>query len=86
MRACGRAVALDARAQAWVGWGLVVTAWGNIVASLIGPVFGARGLEFGGSVADNLMYLLFVAAIVAVMVAMTLVARGAFAARDGRRP
>src|SRR5262245_61606363 len=78
--AAGRRVTLGARAQAWVGWGLIVTAWGNIVASVIGPVFGARGLEFGDGVANSLMYLLFVVAIVAVMVAMTLVARGAFAA------
>ena len=47
---------------------------------MIGPVFGARGLEFGDGVANSLMYLLFVVAIVAVMVAMALVARGAFAA------
>ena len=85
--AAGRRIALGARAEAWVGWGLIVTAWGNIVAAVIGPVFGARGLEFGDGVANSLMYLLFVVAIVAVMVAMTLVARGAFAAaRHAGRP
>jgi hypothetical protein len=78
--AAGRRIALGARAQAWVGWGLIVTAWGNIIASVIGPLFGVRGLEFGDGVANSLMYLLFVVAIVAVMVAMVLVARGAFAA------
>ena len=78
--AAGRWIALGARAQAWVGWGLIVTAWGNIVASMIGPVFNVRGLEFGGGVANSLMYVLFVVAIVAVMIAMTLVARGAFVA------
>ena len=60
-----------------VAWSLVVTAWGNIVASVIGPIFGGRGLEFGGGVANSLMYLLFVAAIVAVVVAVALVFRGA---------
>ena len=29
-----------------VAWGLIVTAWGNIVASIIGPMFGGRGLAF----------------------------------------
>lgn len=85
--AAGPRIALGARAETWVGWGLIVTAWGNIVASLIGPVFGVRGLEFGDGIANSLMYVLFVVAIVAVMVAMTLVARGAFAAarQAGRR-
>ena len=85
--AAGRRIVLGARAQAWVAWGLIVTAWGNIVASVIGPIFGVRGLELGDGLANSLMYLLFVVAIVAVMVAMSLVARGAFAAaRDGGRP
>jgi hypothetical protein len=54
-----------------------VTAWGNVVASVIGPLSGGRGLEFGGGVANSVMYLLFVAAVVAVLVAMWLVFRGA---------
>jgi hypothetical protein len=60
-----------------VAWTLIVTAWGNIIASVIGPVFGGRGLEFGGSVANSLMYVLFVIAIVTVLIALALVARGA---------
>jgi hypothetical protein len=78
--AAGRRIALGVRAQAWVAWGLIVTAWGNVVASVIGPVFGGRGLELGGGLANSLMYVLFVVAIVMVMIAMWLVARGAFAA------
>jgi dolichol kinase len=60
-----------------VAWGLIVTAWGNILASIIGPLFGGRGLEFGGSVSNSLMYLLFVLAVVTVMVAIWLVYWGA---------
>jgi len=41
------------------------------------PIFGGRGLEFGGGAANSLMYLLFVAAVVAVLVAMGLVFWGA---------
>ncbi len=67
-----------------VAWGLIVTAWGNIVASIIGPMFGGRGLEFGGSVTNSLMYLLFVLAIGTVVVAIALVYWGARAgARAG---
>jgi hypothetical protein len=62
--------------RATVGWLLIVTAWGNAVASVIGPLSGGRGLEFGGA-ANSVMYLLFVAAVVAVIVAMWLVFVGA---------
>ena len=44
---------------------------------MIGPLFGGRGLEFGGGAANSVMYLLFVAAVVAVLVAMALVFVGA---------
>jgi hypothetical protein len=60
-----------------VAWSLIVTAWGNITASVVGPIFGGRGLEFGGGVSNSLMYLLFVVAIVTVMIALVLVFRGA---------
>ena len=57
---------------------LLITAWGNVVASLLGPLFDARGLTlFGGSVANNVMFLLFLAAVVAVLVASWLIFRGA---------
>ncbi len=60
-----------------VAWGLIITAWGNIIASVIGPMFGGRGLELGGSVTNRLMYLLFVLAIGTVIVAIALVFHGA---------
>jgi hypothetical protein len=82
--AAGRRLVLGERAQRWVAWGLVVTAWGNVIASLIGPLFGVRGLRVGDGPANSLMYLLFVVAIVAVVIAMALVARGAFAAARAR--
>jgi hypothetical protein len=75
--AVGARLKLSARAQQVVVWSLIVTAWGNMIASIIGPICGGRGLEFGGGVPNSLMYLLFVAAIVAVMVAMSLVFVGA---------
>ena len=42
------------------------------MASLLGPIWSGR-LEFGGAVANSAMYLLFVAAVVAVIMAMLLI-------------
>jgi hypothetical protein len=75
--AVGSQLSLSSRAQQMVAWSLVVTAWGNMIASFMGPIFGARGLTFGGTVANSLMYLLFMVAVVAVVLAMWLVFRGA---------
>ena len=77
-------LSLGERTQKVVGWSLIVTAWGNMIASLVGPIFGGRGLEFGDGVANSLMYLLFVVAVVAVMLAMALVCVGAFRRANGR--
>ena len=68
---------LSVTQQRTLAWLLIVTAWGNTIASVIGPVFCGRGLEFGGGTANGLMYLLFVAAVGAVIVAMWLVFQGA---------
>ncbi len=70
-------LSLGERAHAVVAWGLIVTAWGNVVASVIGPIWGGRGLAFGEGAANSIMYLLFVLAVVTVMIAMWLVFRGA---------
>ncbi len=77
--AVGPLLRLSPRAEAVVTWGLVVTVWGNVVASLLGPITGGRGLAFGGGVGDDVMYLLFVAAVVGVLAAVWLVFRGAVA-------
>ena len=82
--AVGDRLILTARAQAIVAWGLIITAWGNIAASVIGPIFGGRGLEFGGGAANSLMYLLFILAIGTVITAMALVLRGALAGRNAQ--
>ena len=84
----GGRLRLSARGAAWVAWGLIVTAWGNIVASVIGPLTGTRGLSFTGASWNSLVFLLFMVAIVAVLVAMWLVFRGALAnaSRDEAGP
>ena len=76
----GRDMVLSRRTQLVVFWSLLLTGWGNMIASIIGPIFGSRGLTFGGGIANNLMYLLFMAAVFAVIVAMVVAVRGAWRA------
>lgn len=78
----GDRLRLGPRGVAWVVYGLLVCAWGNIVASWIGPLTETRGLAF--TVGWNgLVYLLFVAAIVGGVGAMAMVFVGA---RAGTKP
>ena len=60
-------------------WALVVCGWGNVIASVIGPLAGVRGLFLGGGGWNSLVFLLFMVAVAAVVVAMGLVFRGALA-------
>lgn len=84
--ACGAKLRLSLRAASWATAGLLVTAWGNIVASWIAPLTGTRGLSFSGASWNSVVFLLFMLAIVGVVVAMLLVVRGALAgAREADR-
>lgn len=76
--AAGGQLRLSDRATRWLVWALLVCGWGNVVASFIGPLSGVRGLSFTGLGWNSLVFLLFMAAIVAVFVAMSLVVRGAW--------
>ena len=80
--AVGPLLTLGPRGTSWVVKGLLVCAWGNIIASWIGPLSETRGLAFTGISWNSLVYLLFVAAIVGVLGAMVAVAAGA---RAGNR-
>ncbi len=77
--AVGMRLRLGEAAARWVVWGLIVCGWGNVTASFIGPLTGTRGLSFTGFGWNTLVFLLFMLAIVAVFIAMTLVFRGAWA-------
>jgi hypothetical protein len=76
-------LALDARKQTILTWALVITAYGNIVASIVGAATGNRGLEPTGPAANLVVFSLFVVAIVAVFVALALLIYGA---RPGGSP
>lgn len=80
--AIGPLLRLSPRGHAVLAWAVVVTAWGNQIASTIGPLAGGRGLELGHGVWNDVMYVLFVVAVVTIFVAMGLVVRGASGADD----
>jgi hypothetical protein len=84
--AIGPYLRLSPRAHAVLAWSLVVTAWGNIIASFIGPLVGGRGLVLNSSISNDIMYVLFVVAVVTIIVAMCLIFRGARAADDHPTP
>lgn len=67
-------------------WSLIITGWGNELAALIGPLSGGRGLEFGGGIANSVMYLLFVVAVITVILAMLILLRGALRRTKTDRP
>jgi hypothetical protein len=73
-------LALDGRKPVVLFWALIITAYGNLIASVIAASANVRGLEPGGSFANTLTYLLFMVAVVTVVVALALVAHGAYRA------
>lgn len=73
----GAALRLGDGAQRTLTWSLVVTAYGNTVASILAAAAGVRGLAPGGTIANTTVYLLFMIALLAVFVAVGLVATGA---------
>jgi len=81
--AVGNRLTLSPRLVAVVAWGLILTSWGNIIASVLGPIVGGRGLEFGDGPGNSIVYLLFIVAVFAVIAAMAIVCKGALAYRKG---
>jgi hypothetical protein len=73
----GPVLRLGDGAQRALVWALVVTAYGNSLAAILGATVGERGLEPGGSLANMTVYLLFMVALVAIFVAVGAVAAGA---------
>jgi hypothetical protein len=84
--AVGPYLRLSVRGYQVLAWTLVATAWGNTIASVLGPLVGGRGLVPGHGVGNTVMYVLFLVAVVTVVVAMGLVYRGARASDDPSTP
>src|SRR5262245_22960114 len=74
-------LALAGRKRDVLVWALVLMAYGNVVASAIGATFAVRGLDPGGPFSNTLVYLLFMAAVVGVVVGLALVVDGAWKGR-----
>ena len=85
--AIGSIVQFTPRAQKILVWCLIITAYGNIAASIIGPLYGGedtRGLVFGDNWANSAMYILFVAAIGTILMAIVMIIKAAFSGEDGK--
>lgn len=70
-------LALSPRQYGWLVWSLVVAAYGNVVASVLGATFGVRGLALVPPVANIVMNLLFWVAIGGILAGVGLLILGA---------
>jgi hypothetical protein len=69
------------RAARWFTGSVLVTGWGNSLGFLTGTLFGVRGLEFGGALANSANYLFFLVAAVSGFIQVGIAIRGAAQAR-----
>jgi hypothetical protein len=78
------ALVLSAGQRRGLALSLLVAAYGNAIASILGASFGVRGLSLGGPAMNSVVYLLFVLAIAGVLAGVgLLIAGGARALRGG---
>ena len=75
--AAGSLLALSAGQSRILQTSLLVAGYGNVVASVLGASFGVRGLTLSGPPVNVIVFLLFTAAIVGVLVGLFLAALGA---------
>lgn len=76
--AAGRLLRLGEGTQRLLVLSLVVTAWANTVASVCAAMAGVRGLQPGGPLANQVVFVLFLIAVITVFVALGLLALGAW--------
>ena len=75
--AVGEWLALSPKQYAWLAWSLVVAAYGNVIASVLGATFGVRGLALVPPVTNIVMNLLFWVAIAGILAGVGLMIVGA---------
>jgi hypothetical protein len=80
--AAGGQIALPPARVRLLLWSFGVAGYGNVVASVWGACFGVRGLTPAGPAANFVMYLLFLAAVLGVLLGLVLAAQGAWRARQ----
>jgi hypothetical protein len=71
------ALTLRPRMQSALFWSLVVTGYGNVIASTIAATFAVRGLTPSAPASNLLVYALFMIAVLTVFVAIGIVMVGA---------
>lgn len=76
--AAAKQLTISDKQSSLITWGLIVTGWGNIIASFVSGLTGGRGLSFTGLDWNSLTFTLFSAAIVGVIVAMVVLSLAAF--------
>lgn len=62
-------LAMSARLEKVIFWGLVVAGWTNVVASTLSPLTGGRGTAFTGLDWNSFNFVVFVAGIVGAVAA-----------------
>ncbi len=72
----GGVMSLSAGQQRWLAAGLIVAAYGNVVASIVGASFGVRGLTPTLPLSNLFVFWLFTLAIVGVFLGLGLAAWG----------
>jgi hypothetical protein len=60
-----------------------VAGYGNVAASVLGAIFGVRGLTPTGPASNFVTYVIFMAAVVGVLLGLAIAAQGALRARRG---
>jgi len=72
-----RRLSLDDTKKKVAAWALIITGYGNVVAAVIGASTGNRGLALEGPLANVVVFVLFLVAVIAVFVGLGLIAYGA---------
>ncbi len=72
----GGVMSLSAQQQRWLAGGLIVAAYGNVIASIVGASLGVRGLTPTPPLSNLFVFLLFTLAIVGVFLGLGLAAWG----------
>lgn len=80
-----RSLLLEGKKKRIAALALIVAAYGNVVAAVIGAATGNRGLVFEAPLANLAVFTLFLVAVVAVFVGLGLVAWGARAGGGSAR-
>jgi len=72
-----KSLSLDERRVPLYAWSFILAAWGNIIASIIAAVVHQRGLELALPMSNLVVFTIFVAAVLGVLIGLYLMMRGA---------